>query len=85
MASIGWMIVGMRVLRAEAQGAVAIVCFAAFLRVDADFFGGIWICDDEVSTGSDSDRVAPFPSIACPNPTRSLSLPVLTRIVSFAC
>ena len=41
MASIGWMIVGMRVLRAEAQGAVALFCFAAFLRVAADFFGGI--------------------------------------------
>lgn len=31
----------MRVLRAEAQGAVAIFGFAAFLRVAADFFGGI--------------------------------------------
>jgi hypothetical protein len=41
VASMGWMIVGMGAFRAEAQGAVAIFCFVAFLRVGADFFGGI--------------------------------------------
>ena len=35
------MIVGIRALRAEAQGAVALFCFAAFLPVIADFFVGI--------------------------------------------
>jgi hypothetical protein len=48
----------MRVLRAAGHAAVALSCFALFLRAGADFFGDIDL-DDEVSTGSDSDRVPP--------------------------
>ena len=67
------MIVGLRVLRAEAQGAVAVFCFAAFLLVGADFFGGICRYARLWRAGVDSNQFLNGTPAACV-PHVSLSL-----------